>query len=80
MGRMMHELGQSAQVISITHLAQVAALGEVQFHVSKNKSKTSIKRLSDEERLYEIARMSGGEKLDKTAVDHAKTLLAAKKS
>ncbi|MFO7880693.1 MAG: DNA repair protein RecN [Bacteroidota bacterium] len=80
MGKMMLQLGDTAQVISITHLAQVAALGKRQLYVSKNKSRTSIHILSEEERLKEIARMSSGENVSEAAIAHARNLLQDKKT
>ncbi|MFW5805444.1 MAG: DNA repair protein RecN [Bacteroidales bacterium] len=75
MGNMMLQLANKAQVINITHLAQVAALGSVQFHVEKNKQGITIKKLTGEQRLMEIARMSSGENLSDAAVEHARNLL-----
>jgi DNA repair protein RecN (Recombination protein N) len=75
MGNMMLQLANKAQVINITHLAQVAALGSVQFHVEKNKQGITIKKLTGEQRLMEIARMSSGENLTDAAVEHARNLL-----
>ncbi len=75
MGNMMLQLAKNAQVINITHLAQVAALGNVQFHVEKNKQGVTIRKLTGEQRLMEIARMSSGENLTDAAVEHARNLL-----
>ncbi|MFO7789345.1 MAG: DNA repair protein RecN, partial [Bacteroidales bacterium] len=75
MGKMMQNLADNAQVISITHLAQVAALGNIQLHVVKNKSGIQIQKLSDEQRLMEIARMSSGEDVSDAAIEHARILL-----
>lgn len=75
MGNMMLQLAQNAQVINITHLAQVAALGKVQFHVEKNKQGITIRKLTGDERLMEIARMSSGENVTDAAIEHARNLL-----
>lgn len=75
----MKQMGQSMQVISITHLPQVAAKGGHHFKVFKtteeNQTSTQMKKLSPEERILEIAAMLGGEEQSATAVEHAKELL-----
>ena len=59
MGRVMQRMGKTAQVLCITHLPQIAALGQVHFWVHKQESDTgttsNIRALSDEERVQEIA-------------------------
>ncbi|MDA3819092.1 MAG: DNA repair protein RecN, partial [Candidatus Delongbacteria bacterium] len=60
---------------NITHLAQVAALGNVQFHVEKTRQGISIRQLDGDERLMEIARMSSGENVTDAAIEHARNLL-----
>jgi len=75
----MKEMGQYMQVISITHLPQVAAKGSHHFKVFKTtddqKTSTQMKKLSQEERIQEIAAMLGGEEQSITAIEHAKELL-----
>ncbi|MGC9332268.1 MAG: DNA repair protein RecN [Bacteroidales bacterium] len=75
MGKMMLQLAENAQVINITHLAQVAALGKVQFHVEKTRQGITIRKLTGDERLMEIARMSSGENVTDAAIEHARKLL-----
>ncbi|MES2709839.1 MAG: DNA repair protein RecN [Verrucomicrobiota bacterium] len=77
-GRKMAELGTDHQIISITHLPQVAALANHQFVVSKvvqkDRTHSQINRVDGEDRVLEIARMLGG-KAD-SARAHARNLLA----
>ncbi len=79
MGKIMRLLTANTQVISITHLPQVAALGDYHYKVSKttdrNKTKTTIKLLEEEERINEIASMISGEKMTIQAIENAKILL-----
>ncbi len=80
-GRLMkqlgHELGQTGQVLAVTHLAQVAACADGHFVVSKalrgKQTLSDIRPVEGEARVAEIARMLGGEKLSGTA--HAQALL-----
>ena len=64
-GVKMKNLSKNTQVFSITHLAQVASIADNHYHVSKtssdNKTITSIKHLSDDERIYELAILASGE-------------------
>ncbi|MEA1873575.1 MAG: DNA repair protein RecN, partial [Bacteroidota bacterium] len=82
MGEMMKRLSENSQVISITHLPQVAALGVAQYHVVKaieaNQTRVQIIPLLEEKRIHEIARMLSGKKLTETAIQHAKDLLDIK--
>ncbi|MDR1633317.1 MAG: DNA repair protein RecN [Dysgonamonadaceae bacterium] len=79
MGNIMHRMGTMMQVIAITHLPQIAAKGESQFLVYKDENKdsteTQIQRLSDAERIREIAQMLSGETLTEAAIENAKVLL-----
>ncbi len=76
-GALMKQLGQSAQVLSVTHLAQVAACGDHHWVVSKRqvdgRAQSDLQRATGEVRVAEIARMLGGERLSGTA--HAQALL-----
>ena len=81
MARIMREMGdQNRQVISITHLPQIAALGNHHYKVYKEDTADStlshIIPLNDEQRVEEIANMLSGEKLTQAALDNAKSLLA----
>jgi DNA repair protein RecN (Recombination protein N) len=79
MGKIMNTLSTYFQVLSITHLPQVAAMGTTHYKVYKHsddrRSYTNIKVLNDEERLNEIASMISGEKLSVQAIENAKILL-----
>lgn len=79
MGEMMRDISQKIQVITITHLPQVAVKGNDHFKVFKqdygNSTHTSIKRLSADERVMEVAAMLSGEKIDDAALNNAKSLL-----
>lgn len=80
MGRLMQQMGTaSRQVISITHLPQVAALGTSHYKVYKEESdrgtRTNIIELKGEERVREIAQMMSGEVLTDAAIDNARMLL-----
>lgn len=79
MGKIMNRLGGQFQVISVTHLAQVAAIGNHHYKVFKftddSRSYTKIKELNAEERITEIASMISGEKLSVQAIENARILL-----
>jgi len=79
MGSIMLNMSGFMQVVNITHLPQVAAKGNSHYLVYKEdlkeKTSTMIKKLNDEERLYEIAKMLSGENLSKQALENAKVLL-----
>lgn len=79
MGNIMRRMGTMMQVITITHLPQIAAKGESQFRVYKDENtdstETQIQRLSDAERVHEIALMLSGAVLTEAAVENAKVLL-----
>lgn len=76
-GKIIHEISTRSQVISITHLPQVAALGDYHYRVFKSEDgkSTHIIRLNDEERREEIARLLSGEDLNDSAREHAGNLL-----
>ena len=79
MGSMMRQLGQFHQVISITHLPQVAASGQNQWLVYKStqmeKTQTSVKKLSNSERIHVIAQMLSGTNPSDVALQNAQELL-----
>ena len=79
-GRKLRELSTGNQVICVTHLPQIASFGSTHFYVWKEEGKAQtrarIRRLdTDDERVSEIARMLGGEKVAASAVAHARELL-----
>ena len=79
MADIMRQMAEEMQVISITHLPQIAAKGSRQLKVYKKTesqhTKTFIKSLNKQERIEEIAEMLGGKSISKTALNHAKELL-----
>ena len=78
-GNVMAQMGQYMQVFTITHLPQVAAKGKQHYKVYKevqgSSTVTNIKKLDEEERVFELAKMLSGEDLTETAFDHARQLL-----
>ena len=83
MAEMMHEMGQQErQVISITHLPQIAALGTHHYRVSKEETPqgtiSHMQELSADERVTEIAQMLSGSNVTDAAVANAKQLLGSK--
>ncbi|MCF6224605.1 MAG: DNA repair protein RecN [Flavobacteriaceae bacterium] len=76
----MQEMSSNMQVITITHLPQIAAKGNQHYKVYKeeinNSIQTNIKLLNDEQRMVELAEMLGGKILTDSALAHAKQLLA----
>lgn len=79
MGRIIAELGDSMQVVNITHLPQVASKGETHFLVYKEASPsgnvTRIRLLDREARVGEIAKMLSGSEVTEAAVAQARALL-----
>lgn len=78
-GNKLAQVGETHQVIAITHLPQVAVCGHHHFAVAKNvqdgRTFTRISRLEGDERTEEIARMLGGKDLTKVTLRHAEELL-----
>lgn len=79
MGAILKEMGNTMQLVSITHLPQIAGQGASHFKVYKiddeTRTKTNIIHLSDEDRIIEIAEMLGGTRQSSAALEHAKNLL-----
>lgn len=79
MGDMMKEMGQRMQVLSITHLPQIAAKGARQYKVYKeddgDSTATNIRLLDDGQRVNELALMLSGNTITQAAIDNAKELL-----
>jgi len=79
MGLIMKELGSKIQTFSITHLPQIAAMGESHFKIYKadidGYSKTMMTRLNENDRIVEIAKMLEGNNASESAYIHAKQLL-----
>jgi DNA repair protein RecN (Recombination protein N) len=81
-GRIMQEMAQNMQVITITHLHQIAGKGNAHFFVFKDNSSektvSSIKKLNQDQRIIEIAKMIGGENPSESAIQNAIELLQIK--
>ena len=79
MAEIMQQMAVNMQVITITHLPQIAAKGAHQFKVFKLEdediTKTQIRKLSKDERIEELAEMLGGKSISASAIEHAKQLL-----
>ena len=74
-GKKLMALSSHHQVLTVTHLPQIAARAERHFLVEKKKARVSIRPLSPEERVQEIARMSAGERITDEALALARRLL-----
>lgn len=80
MGQILKTMSSSTQIIAITHLPQMAALGSWHYKVSKGgegngPTRTEVCPLNAEERISEIARMLSGSALTQAAINNAKALL-----
>ena len=79
MANLMLKMSKKMQIISITHLPQVAAKGNHHYNIYKYESlgatNTEIKKLNNRERVEEIAKMLSGDKISSSALNHAKQLL-----
>ena len=75
MGEIIESLSASMQVVDITHLPQVASKGSTHFVVYKRNGRTEITRLSDDDRIAEIAKMLSGSQVTQAAVAQARILL-----
>ncbi|MCR9154045.1 MAG: DNA repair protein RecN [Bacteroidetes bacterium] len=80
-GAILRNMGQHMQVISISHLAQIAAGGQQQYlvkkHSSENSTRSEIFQLNQEQRLKEIARLLGGDQISEAALANARELIQA---
>jgi DNA repair protein RecN (Recombination protein N) len=80
MGDILRRMGQSRQVIAITHLPQIAAYGEQHIKVykqdTKTRTETHISTLNADERVTEIATMLSGNTPTPSAIQNAKELIA----
>jgi DNA repair protein RecN (Recombination protein N) len=78
-GRLMKQLGIDRQVLCVTHLPQVAACADQHLLVAKqtvgNSTISSVAAVHGEQRVAEVARMLGGERLSSTTLAHAKEML-----
>ncbi|MGL4804461.1 MAG: DNA repair protein RecN [Cetobacterium sp.] len=75
----LQEIGETTQVMSITHSPAIAAKATQQFYIEKklldNKTITQVKELDEGERVKEIARMLAGKNISEAVIEHAKELL-----
>lgn len=81
MGRMICSMGKDMQVFAITHLPQVAAKGNAHYVVEKEydvlgRATTSVRPVTGQNRVMEIARMLSGSSITSAAVENAKALLS----
>ena len=78
-GRLMKQLGRDRQVLAVTHLPQVAACADNHLVVSKTTdsqgTSSQVSALDADQRVHEIARMLGGEKVSDTTLAHAREML-----
>lgn len=79
-GRLMRQLGKDRQVMTVTHLPQVAAFADHHLVVAKRSEQgitfSTVEHVTGEQRVNEVARMLGGEQLSGTTLAHAKEMLA----
>ncbi len=79
-GEAMHDLAQYHQIVAITHLPQIAALGDVHFKVEKTvedgRTRTGLRRLSGEEREGAVAQLLAGDTVTDAALTSARELMS----
>jgi DNA repair protein RecN (Recombination protein N) len=79
LGRKLQRLGETAQVLAVTHLPQVASFADGHFEVAKRvvggRTLTDVERLEGDRRVAEIARMLGGETVTELSRSHARELI-----
>jgi DNA repair protein RecN (Recombination protein N) len=80
-GQIMERLAGNLQVITITHLPQIASKGQSHYFVYKDNGTTTtftrIRQLSEQERILEIAKMLSGDKPGESALQNARELLGS---
>lgn len=78
-GKLLRRLGESTQVLVITHLPQVAGNGHQHFFVSKSSdtdnTETRMQELDEQHRLHELARLLGGNRITDNTLANARELL-----
>ncbi len=78
-GQQLRALGEHRQVLCVTHLPQVASQAHQHLQVTKltgdQSTRTRIRTLDEEERVEEVARMLGGQRITKATLDHARDML-----
>jgi DNA repair protein RecN (Recombination protein N) len=79
LGELMKTMSEHHQLITITHLPQIAARGDAHYFVFKDSSSkktiSNIRALSETDRVVEIAKMIGGDNPSKTALQNARELI-----
>ncbi len=79
-GKKLADLSRYHQILCITHLPQIAKYGRHHFRIEKGvdrgRTRTTIARLSPDDRIEEVARMLGGEAITGTTLEHAREMLA----
>lgn len=82
-GEKIHQISNNHQVICISHLPQITALADSHFVINKitlgNKTRTIVNKLSDEDRVKEMARLLGGIDLTDTTLKHAYEMIEMSK-
>ena len=80
-GQLLRRLGERGQVLTVTHLPQVAAQGHQHLFVHKvrdsDATRTAVSKLSPAERIEEIARMLGGVDLTEESLAHARQMVSS---
>ncbi|MDD3268267.1 MAG: DNA repair protein RecN [Syntrophomonadaceae bacterium] len=83
MARKLYELSRNHQVILVTHAAQVAGYADQHYRIEKEvidqKTYTTVKELSDNEKIQELARMMDGENYSSLSLEHAREILKSSK-
>jgi DNA repair protein RecN (Recombination protein N) len=79
-GEKLHQMAKNHQIISITHLPQIAAAADHQFVIEKNSDDentyTTVREITGEERVLEVARLLGGKNVTDTTLKSARELIA----
>ena len=79
-GQLLRRLGERGQVLTVTHLPQVAAQGHQHLFVHKvrgsNATRTAVSKLDEAQRIEEVARMLGGIDLTDESLAHARKLVS----
>lgn len=76
-GRMLHSLAETRQVLCVTHLAQVASFADAHFVAEKREGRVGVRSAQAEDRVAEISRMLGGEQGSEAAQRHALEILSS---
>lgn len=81
LGGKLRELGSGRQILAVTHLPQVASCANVHFKVSKvvqkGRTRTEVRRLAEDGRIEEVARMLAGSEVTELSLSHARELIVA---